>query len=111
MTAWENPAESALIEACKVNPHPVTGDVFRCSRCTAPMLGVEWIEISAFGYREPSYVPGRATCPTKGCGTTCPICHREPGDIHSGACSPFVLSKLTDPCRVSREDCRGVVPA
>jgi hypothetical protein len=89
-----------------IDAHPVTGELLRCGRCRAPMVDVDWVEIRSMGDREPSYVAGRARCPTKGCGTTCPICRREPGDIHSGACSPFVLTKLVDPCRVSREDCR-----
>lgn len=80
----------------------------RCRTCGA-MRDAEWVDVSSFGDQGPRYTPGRAEpCPTRGCGTTCPICRRDVGDIHSGACSPFVLSKLTDPCRVSREDCRGV---
>lgn len=78
-----------------------------CDRCGLVDPDMVWIEVTAWGDLEPSYVRGRA-CSTPGCGTTCPICKREPGDIHSGACSPFVLTKLEDPTRVSRADCKGV---
>lgn len=80
-----------------------------CERCGA-VVEVEWIDITAYGDTEPQYVQGRrSACPTKGCGTTCPICQREPGDIHSGACAPIVLAKVEDQTRVSREDCLAVV--
>jgi hypothetical protein len=81
-----------------------------CGRCGA-LVDVDWIEVSTLGDPEPSYVPGQIVCPTEGCGTTCPICHRPPGDIHSGACSPFVLAKLIDPCRITRSDCLTAVHA
>jgi hypothetical protein len=74
-------------------------------RCGARLVDVEWADVTALGDLEPRYVLCAGRCPRPGCGTTCPICRRPPGDIHSGACSPFVLTKLVDPCRVSREDC------
>lgn len=76
-----------------------------CRRCAAPLEDVEWVEVATLGDPEPRYVMGRSRCPTEGCGTTCPICRRPPGDIHSGACSPFVLTNLEDPCRVTKADC------
>jgi hypothetical protein len=79
-----------------------------CGRCGA-VMDVDWVEITAMGDPEPRYVPGMSRCPTEGCGTTCPICRRPPGDIHSGACTPFVLGNLADPVRVTREDCLAVV--
>jgi hypothetical protein len=85
-----------------------THHTFCCERCGA-VLDVEWIDITALGDAEPQFIPGRSTCPTAGCGTTCPICHRPPGDIHSGACAPIVLAKATDQVRVTREDCLAVV--
>jgi hypothetical protein len=86
------------------DPHPVTRKWERCRWCGSALQGVEWVEISAFGDSEPRYTVGRASCPTEGCGPCCPVCRRTPGDIHSGACT-FVVGKLVDPCRVSREDC------
>lgn len=81
-----------------------------CARCGA-LVDVDWCEVTAVGEAEPRYVPGMVRCLTPGCGTTCPICHREPGDIHSGACAPIVLAKLVDPTRVTLEDCRRTVPS
>lgn len=99
----DNPVALSSLLA-RSDPHSVTRELLRCERCGEPMVDVAWVEISAFGDVEPRYVPGRARCPTPGCGTTCPVCRRELGDIHSGACS-FIVEKLQDPCRVSREDC------
>lgn len=80
-----------------------------CDRCGA-VLEVDWVEITTLGDAEPRYVQGyRELCPTKGCGTTCPICHRPPGDIHSGACGPVMATKADDPTRVTCEDCLAVV--
>ena len=88
-----------------VSTHP---DV-NCERCGTPVQ-VDWIDVSTLGDVEPVYVQGRrSACPTKGCGTSCPICHREPGDIHSGACAPIVLGKVGDATRVTREDCLAVI--
>lgn len=77
-----------------------------CERCGAAQDNL--IEITALGDLEPRYVSG-SPCPTPGCGTTCPICQRPVGDVHSGACAPIVLAKLTDRTRVSREDCLMVL--
>lgn len=82
----------------------------QCARCGAWTI-VDLCEVTQLGDPEPAYVRGMVRCLTPGCGTTCPICHREPGDIHSGACAPIVLGKLTDPTRVTVEDCRTVVRA
>jgi hypothetical protein len=85
-----------------------------CLRCGA-LPDVEWAEISTFGQAEPSYLPGRSLCPTVGCVdekgsrwvplNRCRVCQRPAGDIHSGACSEMVLSKIDDPCRVATVDC------
>lgn len=108
MTAWEDPGESALVEAMERTarwmaepPAPP------CSRCGTTLVDVEWADVRTMGDLEPRHVLCAGRCPREGCGTTCPICRRPVGDIHSGACSPFVLTKLTDPCRVSVEDCDG----
>lgn len=76
---------------------------------------MEWLEISSLGQVDPWFVPGRSLCLTVGCvdenGSRwvpldrCRICRRPPGDIHSGACSEMVLSKVDDPCRVAMVDC------
>lgn len=87
-------------------PNPATGEQAECGRCGVLLVDVDWVEVTTFGEAEPRYVLGRSRCPTEGCGTTCPVCRRPPGDIHSGACS-FIVDKLQDPCRVSREDCYG----
>lgn len=80
-----------------------------CERCGA-VLDVDWVDVTTYGDVEPQYVQGRrGPCPTEGCGTTCPICHRAPGDIHSGECAPIVLAKVEDRTRVTREDCLAVV--
>jgi hypothetical protein len=79
-----------------------------CKRCGA-VMDVDWIEVTALTDIEPRYIQGRTECPTADCGTTCPICHRPPGDIHSGACAPIVLGKAADPTRVSPEDCLAVI--
>lgn len=84
--------------------HP---DVY-CERCGA-IVDVDWIEITAFADPEPSYVQGQRRCPTSGCGTTCPICRRPVGDIHSGACAPIVLGKVTEQVWVTRADCLAVL--
>lgn len=85
-----------------------------CLRCGA-LPDVEWIEVTAVGDAEPSYLPGRSPCSTVGCLDAdgrrhvpldrCRICRRPVGDIHSGACTPMVLAKVDDPCRVSIDDC------
>lgn len=80
-----------------------------CPRCGALVDVLWWVDVSSLGARKPDRVAGPVACPTPGCGTTCPICHRAPGDIHSGACAPIVLAKLVDPTRVTVEDCRTVV--
>jgi hypothetical protein len=92
---------------------PRTAVLPPCLRCGA-VPDVEWIEITAFG-REPSWLPGESLCSTAGCVDAggsrrvpldrCRICRRPVGDIHSGACSEVVLSKVDDPCRVAMADC------
>jgi hypothetical protein len=79
-----------------------------CERCGAE-LDVDWCEITTCGEAEPSFVPGRVVCPTPGCGKVCPICRRQPGDVHSGACGPIMERKLADKVHVSREDCMTVL--
>lgn len=76
-----------------------------CPRCGAT-AEVDYQEVTALGDTEPSYVPGLVRCPTAGCGTTCPMCHREVGDIHAAECAPIILGKVEDPTRVSKDDCR-----
>jgi hypothetical protein len=84
--------------------------VEHCKRCGAE-LEVDWCEITAWGDPEPTYVIGRADCPTEGCGTTCPICRRRPGDVHSGACGPVMDRKLVDKVHVTTADCMAEVAA
>jgi hypothetical protein len=68
------------------------------------------IDVSTLGDPEPVLIEGRSEpCPTKGCGTTCPICRRVPGDVHAGECAPIVVRKLEDPTHVSHADCLAVV--
>jgi hypothetical protein len=88
------------------DPHPVTRRLERCRWCSSALQGVAWAEVTALGEVERRYVLCRGDCPTPDCGPCCPTCKRKVGDIHSGACIS-VLSKLADPCRVSREDCYG----
>lgn len=78
----------------------------RCEVCDEPLTVEDWAEVTALGDRQPRFVPTRVSCPTPRCGEVCRTCRREPGDIHSGACSWAVLSKVADPCWVSIEDCR-----
>jgi hypothetical protein len=87
---------------------PVSLPDVHCERCGA-VKDVHWVEITSLGDSEPRYVQGMSRCPTQGCGTTCPICRRPPGDIHSGACAPIVLGKVDDRTRVTREDCLAVI--
>lgn len=82
----------------------------QCLRCGG-WARVEQCEVTTISDPEPRYVRGMVECLTPGCGTTCPICHRKPGDIHSGACAAIVLAKLVDPTRVTVEDCRQPVPS
>lgn len=80
-----------------------------CERCGA-LVETEWYEVTALGDAEARYIPGRSEpCPTKWCGTTCPICRRPPGDIHAAECAPLVVRKVEDPTRVSSADCLVVV--
>lgn len=89
---------------------PATVYTDECPRCGA-LVDAEYVDTTPLGSAFDTQVHSRWRCPTPGCGTTCPICRREPGDIHSGACAPIVLAKLTDPTRVTVEDCRTVVRA
>jgi hypothetical protein len=82
----------------------------QCPQCGAP-VDVRYVDTTVLGNPFETSITGTRRCPTPGCGTTCPICHREPGDIHSGACAPIVLRKLTDATRVSVDDCRQPVLA
>lgn len=79
-----------------------------CPRCGAA-LDVDWVEVTAMGETTPQVVSGRTSCPTKGCGTTCPICGRLPGDVHEGKCAPIIVRKLTDQTRVTTADCLTVI--
>jgi hypothetical protein len=77
----------------------------RCRLCGHEFDLDDCAEITAFGEARPRYVPTKV-CPTPGCGTTCPICHRPEGDVHSGECGSIILPKLVDQVYVTRDDCR-----
>lgn len=79
----------------------------RCDRCGA--AADAYVEVTTLGDIEPRYLVTR--CSQSGCGTTCPICRRAVGDIHSGACMPLVEAKLTDKVYVTRQDCLVVTGA
>jgi hypothetical protein len=76
-----------------------------CEVCGSPAR-FDRIDITTWGDSQPVYVKGMKRCPTRRCGEVCPICRREPGDVHMAECAPIVLAKLERQAFVSREDCR-----
>ena len=88
-----------------------------CDRCGG-LIEVDWVDITTLGDLGRGvrrFMAGETRCLTAGCCdekgskrvplNRCRICQRPVGDIHSGACSEMVLSKVDDPCRVAMADC------
>lgn len=76
-----------------------------CAWCGAE-LNETWLDVTALGSSFDT-VRGPAECPTVGCTPRCPVCHREPGDIHGPDCGEVMAAKLGDlrPCTIARADC------
>lgn len=77
-----------------------------CAWCDAE-LDETWVDVSALGDATFTTVRGRSQCPTIGCVPRCPVCRREPGDIHGPKCGDIMARKLGDlrPATITREDC------
>lgn len=80
-----------------------------CELCGASRDVRQWLDISRLGDPFPELMPVLDRCPTEGCGTTCVVCRRPPGEVHGPHCWERMRLKVEDPHIVDESDCKVVV--